>query len=181
MASPGARKGLAGKCEELTSLRQRGGRGMALSLTHSVRRHFPRWRVGLSVSRRCGRLSHKRCDRSHTDRSNPTRAGPYPCGSPCSNFPQGKVRSQLRSAMSADGGARHGPVREESRFGPSRGATLLSLLKHRSVVRRSSRHTLRLVPRLDRVAGGFAWTQWLTTLTGESPTPSPGNRGKHVP
>jgi hypothetical protein len=168
MASPGARKGLAGKCEELTSLRQRGGRGMALSLTHCV-------------SRRCGWLSHKRCDRSHTDRSNPTRAGPYPCGSPCSNFPQGKVRSQLRSAMSADGGARHGPVREESRFGPSRGATLLSLLKHRSVVRRSSRHTLRLVPRLDRVAGGFAWTQWLTTLTGESPTPSPGNRGKHVP
>ena len=142
---------------------------------------FPRWRVGLSVSRRCGWLSHKRCDRSHTDRSNPTRAGPYPCGSPCSNFPQGKVRSQLRSAMSADGGARHGPVREESRFGPSRGATLLSLLKHRSVVRRSSRHTLRLVPRLDRVVGGFAWTQWLTTLTGESPTPSPGNRGKHVP
>jgi hypothetical protein len=36
-------------------------------------------------------------------------------------------------------------------------------------------------PRLDRVLGGFAWTQWLTTLTGESPTPSPGDRSKHVP
>ena len=36
MASPGARKGLAGKCGELTPLRQRGGRGVALSLTHSI-------------------------------------------------------------------------------------------------------------------------------------------------
>ena len=34
MGSPGARKGLAGKWRELTLLRQRGGRGMALSLTH---------------------------------------------------------------------------------------------------------------------------------------------------
>jgi hypothetical protein len=34
MESPGARKGLAGKSGELTPARQRGGRGMALSLTH---------------------------------------------------------------------------------------------------------------------------------------------------
>jgi hypothetical protein len=34
MASPGARKGLAGKSGELTPARQRGGRGLAPSLTH---------------------------------------------------------------------------------------------------------------------------------------------------
>jgi hypothetical protein len=36
------------------------------------------------------------------------------------------------------------------------------------------------LPRLDGVIGGFAWTQWQSTLTGESPTPSSGNRGKPV-
>ena len=59
----------------------------------------------------------------------------------------------------------------------------------RSVTRRSTGASVDALrgtrygwsPRLDRAAGGFAWTQWLTTLTGESPTPSPGNRGKHVP
>jgi hypothetical protein len=142
--------------------------------------HSQGLRPGLRVSRRCGWLSHKRCDRSHTDRSNPTRAGPCPCGNPCSNFPQGKVRSQRRTAMAADGGARQGQFGRSHVFGPSE--------VPRSVARRStgaSADALRGTrygwsPRLDGVTGGFAWTQWLTTLTGESPTPSPGNRGKHV-
>lgn len=89
----------------------------------------------------------------------------------------------MQPAADSDGRRRRGQariVREEPCFGPSRGAKLLSLLKHWGVGRRPSRHTLRLVAAADRVADGFAWTQWLTTLTGESPTPSPGNRGKQA-
>jgi len=65
-----------------------------------------RLRFRLGVNRRCGGSVTKRCDRSHTDRSNPTRAGPYPYGNLRSNSPTGEVRSQRRSAMGGDEGAR---------------------------------------------------------------------------
>ena len=40
MESPGTLTGYAGKSRELTLARQRGGRGMALSLTHYRRMEF---------------------------------------------------------------------------------------------------------------------------------------------
>ena len=58
-------------------------------------------------------------------------------------------------------------------FRPRRYATLPSLPKHqgvRSDSLRSTRYGWSL--RTVEVTGGFAWTQWLITLTGDSPTPS---------
>jgi hypothetical protein len=69
-----------------------------------------------------------------------------------------------------------GPGRDSSggvTIRPRRYATLLSLLKHqgvRSDLLRSTRYGWSL--RAVEVVGGLAWTQWLITLTGESPTPS---------
>ena len=56
---------------------------------------------------------------------------------------------------------------------PRRHATLPNLPKHqrvRSDLPRSTRYGWSL--RAVEVTGDFAWTQWLITLTGESPTPS---------
>jgi hypothetical protein len=56
---------------------------------------------------------------------------------------------------------------------PRRYATLPNLPKHqgvRSDPLRSTRYGSSL--RAVAVIGGFAWTQWLNTLTGDSPTPS---------
>ena len=56
---------------------------------------------------------------------------------------------------------------------PRRYATLPNLPKHQEVhpdLLRSTRYGWSL--RAVEVTGGLAWTQWLITLTGESPTPS---------
>ena len=69
-----------------------------------------------------------------------------------------------------------GPGKDSSggvTFRPRRYATLRSLPKHqqvRSDLLRSTRYGWSL--RAVEVVGDFAWTQWLITLTGESPTPS---------
>ena len=130
---------------------------------------IPRLRVGLGVSRRCGRLSLKRCDRSHTDRSNPTRAGPCPYGTLDSNSPSGGVCSQ-RLLLT------EGPGRESSggvTFRLRRGAKVPSLMKHSGIAVDSSAATRHgWSQRSAEVSGGFAWAQWWTTLTGESPTSS---------
>ena len=77
--------------------------------------------------------------------------------------------------------ATKGPGKDSSggaTFRPRRYATFLSLPKHekvRSDPLRSTRYGWLL--RTVEVAGGFAWTQWLITLTGESPTLSLAERG----
>ncbi len=78
-----------------------------------------------------------------------------------------------------------GPGKDSSggaTFRPRRHATLRSLPKHQGVRSDSLRSTgygwsLRAV----EVPGGFAWTQWLATLTGESPTPSLAAPGQPRP
>ena len=82
------------------------------------------------------------------------------------------VCSQRRGATCADEGARRSIVQEASRFGPGgvpssvicRSIGSSSVLSHRRMLG-DLRWTVR-------VSGGVAWTKWLTTLTGESPTSS---------
>jgi hypothetical protein len=93
-------------------------------------------------------------------------------------FPTGKGR---QPASGGDVRRRRGQartVREESRFGLVACAKPPSRPKHRGVPVNSPRGTrYGWSPRTNGVAGGLAWTQWLTTLTGESPTPSSAATG----
>ena len=69
-----------------------------------------------------------------------------------------------------------GPGKDSSggvTFRPRQHATLPNLPKHQGVRSDSFRGTrYGWSPRAVEVTGGLAWTQWLITLTGESPTPS---------
>jgi hypothetical protein len=134
---------------------------------------IPRLRVGLGVNRRCCQFSLKRCSPSKGG-LNPTWAGPCPSRNPCSNFPHGKVCSQRRPVTDGDEGARQG---QNGRCRVSAQAVVPSSLTCRSTGRSSQpaktlpKEASRLFLSTRRVVGGVACSQWLTALTGESPTP----------
>jgi hypothetical protein len=86
----------------------------------------------------------------------------------------------MQPASASNGRWRRGQariVREEPRFGLGGVPSSLTSGSTRGPFGflRSTRYGSSLRP--VGVTGGFAWTQWLTTLTGESPTPSLGSPG----
>lgn len=89
---------------------------------------------------------------------------------PCSNPPRGGLRSQLRPATDVDEGARQGQVGRRH-MGSGWGAKLQAVLKH-GAARAARRKRVRVASEPSRVVHGVTCPQWLTSLTGESPTPS---------
>ena len=114
------------------------------TLTRSVSEVYatccPRLRFGLVASRRCCRLSLKRCDfvRRIMMKSNPTRAGPSPYGNLPSNLSNGnevvkvtvrRVGGGTQPASEGNDRRRRGQVktvREVSRFGRGDGPSSLT-------------------------------------------------------
>ena len=104
-------------------------------------------------------------------------------GRTCTEVLARTLKERYAASVARQRTATKGPGKDSSggaTFRPGRCATPPSRLKHCGRQRTTARNPcygrgLRTV----RVSGGLAWTQWLTMLTGESPTPSlltPGQR-----
>jgi hypothetical protein len=111
----------------------------------------------------------------HKGGRNPTWAGPCLSRNPCSNPPHrgrcGGLRSQLRPVTDVDEGARQGQFGRRH-MGSEWCAKLQAVPKHWAAHAARGKRVRVAFPETFRVVHGVTCSQWLTSLTGENPTPS---------